>query len=115
VSNPAKAKGTALETAIVGFAKENGFPDAHRNALAGSKDIGDVNLRGHYPVAIEAKNRRSMDVSGALREAIAEAANIHPAALGVAVLKKRGTTDVGKYYAILQVEDLMWLLKAAGY
>lgn len=42
--NPSKNKGTAFETAVVRYCRENGFPLAERIALHGNKDIGDVRL-----------------------------------------------------------------------
>lgn len=42
MANPSKQKGTAAETALVRWLQQNGFPAAHRQPLAGNKDIGDV-------------------------------------------------------------------------
>lgn len=40
--NKSKATGTAAETAVVRYLHTAGFPEAHRQPLAGSRDIGDV-------------------------------------------------------------------------
>lgn len=42
--NPSKNKGTAYETAVVRYARDNGFPQAERIALHGAVDMGDVRL-----------------------------------------------------------------------
>lgn len=42
--NKPKAIGTAAETAVVRVARDRGFPDAERLALAGAQDLGDVRL-----------------------------------------------------------------------
>lgn len=65
MSNPAKAKGTALETAVVTYLKEHGIP-AYRPAQAGYKDTGDIH--GVSPVIIQAKNWK--DIPSALREGV---------------------------------------------
>lgn len=44
VSNPSKAKGTAAESAVVRYARANGFPLADRLTLSGRYDRGDVLL-----------------------------------------------------------------------
>ena len=44
MSNPSKAKGTAAETAVVRYARANGFPLADRLTLSGRFDRGDVLL-----------------------------------------------------------------------
>lgn len=115
MTNPPKKKGTAHETAIVSYAVEHGFPNAHRNALTGNKDTGDVNLRGRYPVALEAKNLKTMTLTKSMREAKAEAAHLGDNALPVVIQKKVGTANVGEYFAVLEFADFLYLLKAAGY
>ncbi len=65
VSNPAKAKGTALESAVRDFLKEHGI-SAYRPAQEGHKDTGD--LHGVSPFIIQAKNWR--DLPAALREGV---------------------------------------------
>ncbi len=115
MSTAAKKKGTAHESAIVEYAKTHGFPLAHRNAMAGTKDIGDVNLRARFPVVLEAKNTKGYDLATAMREAKAEAENYGDTALPVVVKKRPGVGDVGRSYAVLEFEDFLWLLRQAGY
>lgn len=44
MTNRPKNIGTAFETLVVNYARENGFPQADRLALSGSADRGDVRL-----------------------------------------------------------------------
>jgi hypothetical protein len=44
MANPSKAKGTAAETAVIRYARANGFPLADRLTLSGRYDRGDVLL-----------------------------------------------------------------------
>lgn len=44
MANPSKQKGTAFETAVTRLAREFGFPNAERRALAGNLDKGDILL-----------------------------------------------------------------------
>ena len=72
MSNPSKQKGTAFETAVVEFLKSQGFP-VERRALHGNTDKGDIS--GLPAWTLELKNRRSLDVGGAIDEACTEARN----------------------------------------
>lgn len=107
--NASKAKGTAAETALVRWLVENGHPNARRNPPAGARDIGDiggVTTKDGHTITVEAKSWK--DVAAAMREGIAEldaekrnAGTDH----GVLVLKRRGVTDPGQWYAIRRVAD----------
>ena len=109
MTNP---KGTKLETASVNWLKEHGWQWARRIVKEGTKDKGDVTLGDGIPVTIECKNEKAMNISGAQRELAVEMANAGHK-WGFAIHKKRGTTDVGKYYAVLPVEVLMDILDSA--
>lgn len=52
--NRPKQIGTEFESALAKYLQANGFPDAERKVLHGSKDIGDVASQ-RYNVAFEAK------------------------------------------------------------
>jgi hypothetical protein len=111
MANPSKQKGTAAETALTLWLRQNGWPDAHRIAGTGSHDSGDV--VGPRDVTIEVKNRRMIDLSAFLREAQEEAVNAGND-VGIAWVKKRGTTDPGQWYAVVDGETMALLLKEAG-
>lgn len=107
MSNPSKAKGTSLETALVNWLHSRGHL-ARRVALAGNMDQGDVRVE-NWPIVLECKNVKAITLSTFVDEANREAAN---AALpyGVAIVKRRGTTDVGRYYAVMDVDTLERML-----
>lgn len=108
----AKQKGTAAETAVVRWLKDNGFPYAERRALHGTADKGDIT--GCGPVVFEVKNHKTLDLAGWVKELEAEMVNAK-VDTGCVVAKKRGTTDPGEFYAILPFRIMVGLLKQAGY
>lgn len=112
MANPSKAKGTAAETAVVGYLRHRGWPHAERRALAGALDRGDI--AGVVGVTLEVKNCKTIDLAGWLREAETEQAN-NGDHIGAVVAKKRGTTNPAEWYAVLPFRQLVDLLAAAGY
>jgi hypothetical protein len=99
VSSPAKRKGTRAETELVLWLRENGWPDAERRALNGSRDRGDI--AGVCSVAIEVKNRKEFAPAEWVDEAKAEAVNA-----GVnyhLVVAKRRMKPIEQGYAIQEV------------
>lgn len=68
-----KAKGTAVETAVVRYLQANGFPAAERRALHGAADRGDIS--GIPGIAVEVKAVARPAYPQWLREAAKEAAN----------------------------------------
>lgn len=99
-----KQKGTAHETAIVRWLHLNGWPSADRSPLRGNQDKGDIT--GIPGVCIEAKNCKAFTPSVWLDELAVEMANAS-AETGVVIAKRRGTTNVDDYYAILPAR--LWL------
>lgn len=123
MSNPSKRKGTDAEVKLLAWLKANGHKDAVRNPPAGAKDVGDLCCSvltspgdGVYdpddamtwwePCVIEVKSWK--DVAAAMRQGIAElevekqnAGTGH----GVLVLRRRGVTDPGEWYAVRRVCD----------
>jgi hypothetical protein len=108
----AKQKGTAAETAVVKYLKENGFPYAERRALTGTLDKGDIT--GCGPIVFEVKNHAKIDLAGWIKELESETVNAQ-ATTGCVVAKKRGTTDPGNWYAVMPFEWMVWLMKEAGF
>lgn len=85
-SNPSKAKGTAWETALVGYLREYHDPGVHRNVQMGARDIGD--LAGYYLHAVEAKAEKTITLADYIAQANREA--IHAGQpFGCAVVKRR--------------------------
>lgn len=86
MANPAKAKGTAWETALVAYLREHHNPGARRNAQMGRLDIGD--LDGYYLHALEAKAEKTITLSDYIKQANREAINAGEP-FGCAVVKRR--------------------------
>lgn len=107
-----KQKGTAAETAVVNWLKKQGRKSVERRSLNGILDRGDI--AGIPCVVIEVKNHKEIKLSEWLKELEVEIKN-DKADTGVVIHKKRGTTDVGEWYATLPVELWYKLLKEAGY
>jgi hypothetical protein len=108
----AKQKGTAAETAVVKYLKDNGFPYAERRALHGINDKGDIT--GCGPVVFEVKDHGTLKLSEWVSELKEEIANAE-ANTGTVVAKKRGTLKVEDWYAVLPFGLFVELLKEAGY
>lgn len=107
-----KQKGTAAETAVVKWLQEKGRKDVERRALSGILDRGDI--AGIPGVVIEVKNHAKMTLSQWLDELDVEVKN-DKADTGVVLHKKRGTTDVGQWYATMPADQWYNLIKEAGY
>lgn len=113
MTTPSKAKGDRHERNIAEYLVQRGWKRAVRRGGAGAtNDRGDID--GVYGVVIEAKDEKRHDFSGYLRELADEVRNAK-ASTGVAIVKKRGTSNVGEYYALMTVDMWVDLLKEAGY
>ncbi|WP_326812135.1 hypothetical protein [Streptomyces scopuliridis] len=86
MANPAKAKGTSWETALVAYLREHHNPGARRNVQMGSKDIGD--LDGYYLHALEAKAEKTITLPSYIAQANREAVHAGQP-FGCAVVKRR--------------------------
>ena len=106
--NKNKQKGTGAETAITRYLNEKGIR-ARRNPPHGSLDKGDIELLD-YPVIIESKNCKRMELSVWLDEASRERDNAN-ASIGIVWHKRIRTTDPGKWYVTMSGEDLVKLLE----
>lgn len=109
----AKAAGSKTERDVADYMREKLSEFIDRRVKTGAADRGDlVNVRTvtGERVVVEIK-----DYGGRLlpaewiREAHIEAGN-DDAAVGVVIAKKRGTTNVGDYYVMGTVDDLIVLL-----
>ena len=86
-----KAKGTRFESALVSWLQANGFPDARRETLHGTKDVGDVwgvKWMG-LPVVVEAKDCQQQRHIQWLEEAETERRNAR-AVMAIVVAHKKG-------------------------
>lgn len=112
MANRSKAKGTAAESAVVGYLREKGWPAAERRALSGNLDKGDV--AGIPGVVVEVKDCKSLTFGPWLAEAETERVNAG-ADVGVVWAKRRGKTDPGQWFVVMDGATLTGLLKAAGW
>lgn len=117
MSNPSGKKGTEWETAIVKALVAVGRLHCERRRLSGKADRGDI--AGIPGIVIEAKNRRTMDLAGAVDEALLEARNDSTGVLGVshgfAWLKRAGKTSPLDGYVVTDGHTFLRLLHEAGY
>jgi len=107
-----KQKGTSAETAVVNWLVSKGRKHVERRTLNGSNDRGDI--AGIPLVVLEVKNCVKMELSAWLKELDVEMHN-DKADTGVVIHKKKGTTDVGLWYATMPVDVWYKLLGEAGY
>ena len=107
-----KQKGTAFETLVVRYLRDNGFPYAERAPLSGNKDRGDIT--GTPGLVWACKNAKTHRLGEWLDETYVELQNAG-ADHGILVVKRPRFGAASEAFAILRLEDMADLLKAAGY
>ena len=107
-----RAKGTAFETLIVRYLNDHGFPHAERRALHGTADLGDIT--GTPGIIWECKNHKQLRLSEWMTQTETEKQNAD-AEIGVLVAKRSGRGTADDQYAIVTLETMVRLLKAAGW
>lgn len=112
MSSASKQKGSSHERNVVQWLIDQGWIHAERRIAGDTKDRGDI--AGIPKIVFECKNEKRIDLAQYMRELQVEVDNDN-AHFGAAVVKKRGTTDVGEYYAVMPMAMLAGLLKKAGY
>ena len=112
MSSASKRKGSSHERDVVDWLIEQGWIHAERRIAGDFKDRGDI--AGIPKVVWECKNEKRIDLASYMKEVELETAN-DKADVGVAVVKKRGTTNVGDYYAVMPLHMFAALIKKAGY
>lgn len=119
MSNPPRKKGTAAETAAVRWFRGNGFGHADRQPLRGGRDQGDLTLCPG--VIAEIKSYRlptGVPTRGQLDEWMrqTEAERVNAGASdAVLIVKRPGTTDVGRWFAYVTAHALAELLNTPTY
>lgn len=108
----AKQIGTFHETSIKKYLVARGYREAKRIVLHGREDEGDLTLGDGYPVVIEAKGGRGAisRIPKSLDELEAEIKNVG-GETGFVVAKRNGTTNVGRYYAIMPLDRMMEMIE----
>lgn len=113
MTTPQKAKGSQWERDVAKFFNENGYPHVERRYGAGAQaDKGDLN---GFPgkIVIECKNLGRVTLPQIMDETAVERANAK-AELGLAVIKRRNG-PASKAFAVVTLEEMVMLLKKAGY
>ena len=110
MSTPQKQKGDRAERAVVEWFRRLGFAKAHRIRAGSPDDIGDIEL-GIPGVVIEVKDRGKIDLPAWIRKLLVQKAN-KDAALGVIVVKKRGSADPFEWSYVIDAATLVNILTA---
>ena len=120
MSNPSKQKGTFFEGLIKEYLHSKGFRAAHRTALSGGYDTGDINGIAHSEtdrqVSVQCKNQKKFNLSGWLDDTVEQAERLDNA-VPLLVVKRpgKGAQSLEDTYAVMRLCDVVRLLQEAGY
>lgn len=120
MSNPSKQKGTSFETLVKDYLCDKGFKAAHRTALSGGYDTGDINgianTETGREVAVQCKNQKKFNLSGWLDATVEQSERLDNA-VPLLVVKRpgKGAHSLDDTYAVMRLCDLVCLLKEANY
>lgn len=113
--NSAKQAGARFERQIADHLRDTLDDRIDRRVKTGAADKGDIaNVRDSHNrrIVIETKDYGGkLNLPQWVKEAHQEAINDN-AHVGIVIAKRRGTTDPGKQWALMEVEDLIKLLKS---
>ena len=108
----ARQAGTAAETAVAKYLaaalSDDRIERRTRNGNKDRGDIGGVRIHGQR-LCLEVKNTARTDLAGWITEAQVEAGN-DDAVAGIVVAKRKGTTDVSRWYVHMTVAELVAIL-----
>jgi hypothetical protein len=110
VTSSQKRKGSAAELAVAKWLRKLGWVHAERSRAGWTDDRGDI--EGMPGVCIEVKNEKRIDLPGYLRELEVEMKNAM-AWTGTVIVKRRGSTNVDDWYAVMPAKvwgELMLML-----
>jgi len=110
VTSPQKRKGSAAELAVAKWLRKLGWIHAERSRAGWQDDRGDID--GLPGVCIEVKAEKKIDIPGYLRELEVEMENAK-AWTGTVIIKRRGSTNVDDWYAVMPAKiwgELMLML-----
>ena len=108
MTHPNKVKGNIAERAVVTYLRDRGFIHAERSRSGWTDDRGDID--GLPGVCIEVKNEKRINLAGYMAELERETLAAH-ADTGVCVVKRRGTSDVAEWYAVMPMSMWVTLMK----
>jgi hypothetical protein len=98
VTSSQKRKGSAAELAVAKWLRKLGWIHAERSRCGWSDDRGDID--GLPGIVIEVKAEKKFDLPGYLRELEVEIDNAK-AWTGTVIIKRRGSTNVDDWYAVM--------------
>ena len=110
MTSPQKRKGSAAELAVAKWLRKLGWIHAERSRAGWTDDRGDID--GMPGVCIEVKAEKKIDIPGYLRELEVEIENAK-AWTGTVIIKRRGSTNVDDWYAVMPAKiwgELMLML-----
>ncbi len=110
MTSPQKRKGSAAELAVAKWLRKLGWIHAERSRAGWTDDRGDID--GMPGVCIEVKNEKKIDIPGYLRELEVEMENAK-AWTGTVIIKRRGSTNVDDWYAVMPAKvwgELLFML-----
>ena len=110
MTSPQKRKGSAAELAVAKWLRKLGWIHAERSRAGWTDDRGDID--GMPGVCIEVKAEKKIDIPGYLRELEVEMDNAK-AWTGTVIIKRRGSTNVDDWYAVMPAKvwgELMLML-----
>lgn len=110
-----KRKGSGWESDIITHARSKSL-DAEKQPKNGRSDSGDAVIRfPSFHLVVEAKNEKSINLSGYLEELKTEVANYRKARPAITtagvVFVKRRQHGAARSYAVMEIEDLYDLLQ----
>jgi hypothetical protein len=100
-----RRRGGEYERALVAWLREHGVPYAERAGGGRAQQHGDV--LGIPGVHLDAKNRARLDLAAWVDQAVAEATR---GSVPLVVIRRRGISDRGQDYAVLQLRHVVPLL-----
>jgi hypothetical protein len=120
VGNKAKAKGTSFEVLVRDYLISKGFIHAHRPALSGGNDTGDINGIARRStlrkVAVQCKNQRQFQLSQWLNDTVEQATRLGNAVPALVVKRQgKGEKALGETYVVMRLDDFIDLLTEADY
>ena len=110
VTSPQKRKGSAAELAVAKWLRKLGWIHAERSRAGWQDDRGDID--GMPGVCVEVKAEKKIDIPGYLRELEVEMENAK-AWTGTVIIKRRGSTNVDDWYAVMPAKvwaELLFML-----
>ncbi|RTK94029.1 hypothetical protein EKI60_04715 [Candidatus Saccharibacteria bacterium] len=118
----AKRKGVETENFFVEYIKEKwGVVGAERRRLSGVEDRGDIagwfkvkDGKKVKDVAVEIKSGAKLAIPTWMAELEVETLNAG-ADLGFIAVRPKGKPNVAEWYAMMEMDDFMALLREAGY